>query len=169
MLLTNKLKIFFLIFTLCFLNACGGGGGAAGGATSYTVNNCSDTGTAYQTYEYYNGGSDLNQNAGNNSPLQYVCASSAYARDATGDGIQIAVVDTGINASHSEIDGNMVDALSGSDTINDDDNPADDHGHGTHVAGIIAGERAGSSNGTTHGVAYEADIYAIKMFCFFKR
>ena len=81
----------------------------------------------------------------NNSPLQYVCASSAYARNATGNGIQVAVVDTGINASHSEIDSNMVTALSGSDTINSDDNPTDDHGHGTHVAGIIAGERAGST------------------------
>ena len=160
-------KILLIIFASSLLNACGGGGGgggSAGGGASYTVNNCSDTGTAYQTYEYYNGGSDLNQNAGNNSPLQYVCASSAYARNATGNGIQVAVVDTGINASHSEIDSNMVTALSGSDTINSDDNPTDDHGHGTHVAGIIAGERAGSNNGTTHGVAYNADIYAIKIF-----
>ena len=161
------IKILIIIFISSLLNACGGGGGgggSAGGGASYTVNNCTDTGTAFQGYEYYNGGSDLNQNAGNNSPLQYVCASSAYARNATGNGIQIAVVDSGINASHSEIDSNMVTALSGSDTINSDDNPADDHGHGTHVAGIIAGERAGSNNGTTHGVAYNADIYAIKIF-----
>ena len=34
----------------------------------------------------------------------------------------------------------------------------------------FAGEISGaSSSGSTHGVAYEADIYAIKMFCFFKR
>ena len=163
-------KLLSLFIITVFLHSCGGGGGgggggAAGGATSYTVSNCTDSGTDFQTYEYYNGGGDLNQNAGNNSPLQYVCASSAYARDATGDGIQIAVVDTGINASHSEIDDNMVSALSGSDTINDDDNPVDDHGHGSHVAGIIASERSGAaSSGSTHGVAYEADIYAIKIF-----
>ena len=158
-----------LVVSLLFLlTACGGGSGdggsAGGGVGTGTVSNCSDTGTDYQTYEYYNGGSDLNQNAGNNSPLQYVCASSAYARGATGNGIQVAVIDTGVKASHSELDDNMVSSLTGSDTINSDNNPDDDHGHGTHVAGIIAGERAGSNNGTTHGVAYNADIYAIKMF-----
>ena len=165
--------IFKILATLSLpllLNACGGGGGggsgaAGGGVGTGTVSYCSDTGTAYQTYEYYNGGSDLNQNAGNNSPLQYVCASSAYARDATGDGIQIAVVDTGVKADHTELDSNMATALTGSDTINSDNNPADDHGHGTHVAGIIGGERSGaSSSGSTQGVAYEADIYAIKIF-----
>ncbi len=166
-------KNFYSLFKLfsplvfIFLSACGGGSGgsAGGGVGTGTVSYCSDTGTDYQTYEYYNGGSDLNQNAGNNSPLQYVCASSAYARDATGNGIQIAVIDTGVKADHTELDSNMVTALTGSDTINSDNNPADDHGHGTHVAGIIAGERSGaSSSGSTHGVAYEADIYAIKMF-----
>ena len=167
----SKIKIYKVLFLLTiplFLYSCGGGGGggaAGGGVGTGTVSYCSDTGTDYQTYEYYNGGSDLNQNAGNNSPLQYVCASSAYARDATGDGIQIAVVDTGVKANHTELDANMVSALTGSDTINSDNNPADDHGHGTHVAGIIAGERSGaSSSGSTHGVAYEADIYAIKIF-----
>ena len=94
-----------VISLLLLLTACGGGGGsggsAGGGVGTGTVSNCSDTGTDYQTYEYYNGGSDLNQNAGNNSPLQYVCASSAYARGATGNGIQVAVIDTGVKASHS--------------------------------------------------------------------
>ena len=161
-------KLFIILSFPLILSACGGGGGgggaAGGGVGTGTVSYCSDTGTDYKTYEYYNGGSDLNQNSGNNSPLQYVCASSAYARDATGNGIQVAVIDTGIKASHSELDDNMVSSLTGSDTINSDNNPDDDHGHGTHVAGIIAGERAGSNNGTTHGIAYNADIYAIKMF-----
>ena len=162
-------KLFILLSFPLILSACGGGGGgggaAGGGVGTGTVSYCSDTGTDYQTYEYYNGGSDLNQNSGNNSPLQYVCASSAYARGATGNGIQVAVIDTGVLATHSELNDNMVSALSGSDVINSDDNPTDDHGHGTHVAGIIAGERSGaSSSGSTHGVAYNADIYAIKMF-----
>ena len=161
-------KLFILLSFPLILSACGGGGGgggaAGGGVGTGTVSYCSDTGTDYQTYEYYNGGSDLNQNSGNNSPLQYVCASSAYARGATGNGIQVAVIDTGVLATHSELNDNMVSALSGSDVINSDDNPTDDHGHGTHVAGIIAGERSGaSSSGSTHGVAYNADIYAIKM------
>ena len=164
----NIFKIFAIISLPLLLNACGGGGGggaAGGGVGTGTVSYCNDTGTAYQTYEYYNGGSDTNQNEGNNSPLQYICASSAYARGATGDGIQVAVIDTGVYASHTELNDNMASSLTGSDTINSDNNPTDDHGHGTHVAGIIAGERSGaSSSGSTHGVAYEADIYAIKVF-----
>ena len=161
------LKLFVLLSIPLIISACGGGGGGAagGGVGTGTVSYCSDTGTDYQTYEYYNGGSDTNQNSGNNSPLQYVCASSAYARGATGNGIQVAVIDTGVQADHTELDGNMVSSLTGSDTINSDNDPDDDHGHGTHVAGIIAGERSGaSSSGYTHGVAYNADIYAIKMF-----
>ncbi|MDB9819025.1 S8 family serine peptidase [Candidatus Pelagibacter sp.] len=165
----NISKILAILSLPLLLSACGGGGGgggaAAGGVGTGTVTNCTDGGTDYQGYEYYNGGGDTNQNAGNNSPLQYVCASSAYARGATGNGIQVAVVDTGIRATHTELDDNMVSALTGSDTINADNNPVDDHGHGTHVAGIIAAERSGgSSSGYTHGVAYDADIYAIKMF-----
>ena len=114
-MLEKVFKLFVLLSFPLILSACGGGGGgggaAGGGVGTGTVSYCSDTGTAYQTYEYYNGGSDLNQNEGNNSPLQYVCASSAYARGATGSGIQIAVVDTGVKANHSELDSNMVSAL----------------------------------------------------------
>ena len=162
----NISKILAILFLPLLLSACGGGGGASsGGAASYTVTNCTDSGTDYQGYEYYNGGGDINQNAGNNSPLQYVCASSAYARGATGDGIQVAVIDTGIRATHTELDGNMVAFTTGSDVVNSDNDASDDQGHGTHVAGIIAGERSGgSSSGYTHGVAYDADIYAFKAF-----
>ena len=53
---------------------------------------CSDTGTAFQTNEYYTIG---NSSGGRNNQLELICASSAYARGATGDGITIAVVDTG--------------------------------------------------------------------------
>ena len=169
-------KILLIFITSLLLAACGGGGGgggtAGGGVGTGTVSNCSDTGSAFQGYEYYNGGGDSgfssggSPSAGNESPLQYVCASSAYARGATGNGIQVAVVDTGVNASHVDLNDNMVSALTGSDTINSDNNPTDDQGHGTHVAGIIAAERqTGSDDGVlSHGVAYNADIYAIKVF-----
>ena len=90
-----------------------------------------------------------------------MCASSAYARGATGDGIQVAVVDTGVRATHSDLDGNMVAFTTGSDTVNSDNDASDDHGHGTHVAGIIAGERQGGV-ASSHGVAFDAQIYGFK-------
>ncbi len=168
--MTKKyLKLMFLFALPLFLYACGGGGGGSGGAAgggvgTGTVTNCSDTGTDFQTYEYYNTGSDLGSSgAGNDSPLQYVCASSAYARDATGNGIQVAVIDTGIRATHGDLDGNMVSFTEGSDVVNSDDDASDDQGHGTHVAGIIAGERQGGV-ASSHGVAYDADIYGFKAF-----
>ncbi len=53
----------------------------------------------------------------------------------------IALVDTGLNLNHPEFNGRIV---AGYDFINDDEDPTDDNGHGTHTAGIAA---AGINNG----------------------
>ncbi len=50
--------------------------------------------------------------------------------------IKIAIVDTGIDYTHEDLAGNYVHG--GYDWINDDSDPMDDHGHGTHCAGIAA-------------------------------
>ena len=55
--------------------------------------------------------------------------------------IVVAVLDTGIDRSHPDLQGSFVD---GWDAVNEDADPNDDHGHGTLVAGVIA---ARSNNG----------------------
>ncbi len=65
---------------------------------------------------------------------------SEYAwNTTTGDpSVLVAVVDTGIDYTHPDLDANYV-AL-GYDWVNNDNDPVDDHYHGTHCAGIIAAE-----------------------------
>ncbi|MHC5075083.1 MAG: S8 family peptidase [Planctomycetota bacterium] len=74
-----------------------------------------------------------------------------------GLGVKVAVIDSGIDTTHPDLVANYV---GGYDYVNDDDDPMDDHGHGTHVAGTIAA----ADNGVgVVGVAPEADIYALKV------
>ncbi|MEA2090717.1 MAG: S8 family serine peptidase [Thermoproteota archaeon] len=57
----------------------------------------------------------------------------------TGDSsVLVAVIDTGVDYNHPDLAANYVPL--GYDWVNDDPYPMDDHGHGTHCAGIIAGE-----------------------------
>lgn len=74
-----------------------------------------------------------------------------------GSGIRIAILDTGIDYSHPDLDGNYA---GGYDFVNNDADPKDDNGHGTHVAGIIAAE---DNDMGVIGVAPYADIYAVKV------
>ena len=72
-----------------------------------------------------------------------------------GTGTTVCIIDTGINYNHAAISGAY---LGGYDYVNDDTNPADDHGHGSHVAGIVA-----SRDSTYRGVAPGAKVIAIKV------
>jgi aqualysin 1 len=70
-----------------------------------------------------------------------------YTYTASGWGVSVYVIDTGIRATHQDFTG-RVDALLGFDAVGDGRGTGDCNGHGTHVAATIAG--------ATHGVAKTA-------------
>jgi len=68
--------------------------------------------------------------------LTKMAVTDAWARAGTkGAGVTVAVLDSGVALAHPDLAGRLV---AGYDFVNNDATPADDHGHGTHVAGIIA-------------------------------
>lgn len=75
-----------------------------------------------------------------------------------GTASSVAVLDTGVDHSHPELSGNL---LPGYDFINDDNDPSDDHGHGTRMAGI-AGALWNNSEGIA-GVAPGSPIIPVKV------
>lgn len=79
--------------------------------------------------------------------------------DFDGRGVRVGIIDTGIDSFHSDLAGKV---LKFRDFIGRSDNsPYDDHGHGTHVAGTVAG---GSTSGTAIGIAPGAKLLIAKAF-----
>ena len=76
----------------------------------------------------------------------------------TGSGAVVAVIDTGV-AQLSDLAGTSF--VQGYDFVNNDSNPTDDNGHGTHVAGTIA-QSTNNSLGVA-GVAYGATLMPVKV------
>ncbi len=77
-----------------------------------------------------------------------------------GEGITVAVIDTGV-APHYDLTRPVNRIVGFKDFVNNETSPYDDNGHGTHVAGIIAGNGY-SSRGKYVGIAPEANILGIK-------
>jgi len=73
--------------------------------------------------------------------------------------IVVAVIDTGIDPNHVDLDGGKI--IAWKDYINSQTTPYDDHGHGTHCAGIATGEGQGDS--TYRGVAPGAALIGLKV------
>lgn len=75
-----------------------------------------------------------------------------------GKGVKVAILDTGIDATHPDLRGNIRGGMNF--TSDDPTDFMDKQGHGTHCAGIIAGIDNGIG---IIGVAPEASIYAVKV------
>ena len=94
---------------------------------------------------------------GNAWGVAHIGAASVQAGGNKGTGIKVAIIDTGIDYTHPDLAANYA---GGYDFANNDADPADDNGHGTHVAGTVAAR----ANGTgVIGVAPEARLYALKV------
>jgi subtilisin family serine protease len=78
---------------------------------------------------------------------------TTYVYTRTGAGVRVYVIDTGILTTHTEFG---TRASVGTDFVADGLNGQDCNGHGTHVAGTIAG--------TTYGVAKAAQVIAVRVF-----
>ncbi|MCW6004649.1 S8 family serine peptidase [Micromonospora sp. CPCC 205371] len=87
-----------------------------------------------------------------------VGAAAAWASGLDGAGVQVAVLDTGIDATHPDLAGRVKKSAN----FTEDPDVYDDHSHGTHVASTIAG--SGAAGGGTHkGVAPGVDLYIAKV------
>ncbi|MEZ2239592.1 S8 family serine peptidase [Microcoleus sp.] len=115
-------------------------------------------------------------------------APEVWAQGLTGDGVVVAVIDSGVDYNHPDLTGNiwsnngengidaqgrnkanngidddgngLVDDFRGWDFVNNDNNPMDDNNHGTHIAGLVAAKKDGV--GMT-GVAPTAKIMPLKI------
>lgn len=87
----------------------------------------------------------------------------AVRRDALASKV-VAIIDTGITTNHEDLRDNLwtgPGGIHGRNCVNDDDDPEDDNGHGTHVAGIIGAK--GNNGVGTAGVAWNVQLMAVKM------
>ena len=89
--------------------------------------------------------------------VKRIGAGAVHSAGNTGHGVKVGIIDTGIDYTHPDLDGVYA---GGYDFFNNDADPFDDNGHGTHVAGILAAEQ---NNAGVVGVAPGASIYAYKV------
>ncbi|MFD6446123.1 S8 family peptidase [Promicromonospora sp. NPDC060204] len=76
----------------------------------------------------------------------------SYTYGNSGSGVTAYIVDTGILTTHEDFGGR---AVSGTDTVDNDDDATDCAGHGTHVAGTVGG--------SSYGVAKDVSLVAVRV------
>ena len=102
--------------------------------------------TTYETNEY---------NYIDNKQLSVSNFSTAYSRGWTGKGSLVTIADTGANTNHVDLDDNIKYTIDYTGT-----GISNSSSHGTHVAGITAGEK---NNTGMHGAAFDANLAIAKV------
>ena len=148
----------FGIFAAFILSACGGGGGGNTPTVLIpvnppAVNPPTDNPPADNPPAENFNTAEFRGNYG----LASIRADSAYKADAFGQGVTVAVMDSGILTSHIDLRDNIVE---GYDYAADTDIIDDPEGHGTAVAGVIGARRG---NGGVHGVAPSVRIVPLQI------
>lgn len=126
------------------LSACAGGG--SGSPVAVAPPPPGGNAASFETTEY-----------NNNPGLGVVKTSSAYVTGATGSGIVVAVIDTGVDVDNKELVGRLSPDTTDIFASRNDANDAD--GHGTFVAGVIGANKDGNN---VHGIAFEATVLSIR-------
>jgi subtilisin family serine protease len=116
---------------------------------------------------------------GINWALDAVNAPEAWAQGYTGQGVVVAVVDSGVDYTHADLRNNIwvnarevagngvdddsngyIDDIRGWDFVQYDNTPLDGTGHGTHLAGTIAAEHNAIG---VNGIAYNAKVMPVRV------
>ncbi len=139
---------------MLLLSACGGGGGGGGSTVSTPIVSPPSpppppppAGPSATSTEYLR-----------NYGLTNIHASAAYNAGASGAGITVAVVDSGVNHTQADIAANV--STASTDIYTTRNVPDGEDNHGTLVAGVIA---AGFNGFGTIGVAYNSTILGVRV------
>lgn len=97
--------------------------------------------------------------------ITQVNADDVWGLGYTGEGVIVAVIDSGVNYNHVDLKDHLWDGGEqypnhGYDFVNNDNDPMDDNGHGSHCAGTICGD---GTSGTQTGMAPDATLMCIKV------
>lgn len=117
-----------------------------------------DTLFSYQ-YAISNRGQEIGTGGPRGTSGADIKATSGWEETKGKEEVVIAIIDTGVDLIHPDIDDKV--QSSGYDFINDDSDATDDNWHGTHVAGVAAAE-TNNSEGIA-GVAWNCKILPVKV------
>ena len=178
----KNLSVTISLLSIIALSACSGGGGGQKSSDTGTtippvVTNQDNSTPPWSSFSAQaQDPSDLAALASDFETEEYngmggldmINASSAYARGATGEGVSVGVIDSGVYEEHAEFLDGSGDKVEYAGSDYDSSTPRTDSAldHGTLVAGVIAANRDNNnfnSGFKMHGVAFEADIVAYEI------